>query len=167
MCFRQIVPVINQLIWVDKSSRKNGILVSVTEAELSETLLFQAKPWSTGLSSPSELALTLGSHEGTQMVKNLSAMQETQVRSLGQEDPLEKGNPLQYSCLENPMGRGDWWVTTHGVAESQTQLSDKLFPFPWDKKEGTSSFCHPCWSTQPRVQNPNESVQNPCSRVHV
>ena len=38
------------------------------------------------------------------MLKNLPAMQETWVRSLGQEDPLEKGNgnPLQYSCLENP-----------------------------------------------------------------
>ena len=33
------------------------------------------------------------------MVKNLPAMQETLVRPLGQEDPLEKGNPLQYSCL--------------------------------------------------------------------
>ena len=30
------------------------------------------------------------------------------------------GNPLQYSCLENPMGRGAWWATVHGVAESNT-----------------------------------------------
>ena len=30
------------------------------------------------------------------------------------------GNPLQYSCLENPMHRGAWWATVHGVAESQT-----------------------------------------------
>ena len=30
------------------------------------------------------------------------------------------GNPLQYSCLENPMDRGDWWATVHRVAESQT-----------------------------------------------
>ena len=29
-----------------------------------------------------------------------------------------KGNPLHYSCLENPMDRGAWWVTVHGVAES-------------------------------------------------
>ena len=34
------------------------------------------------------------------------------------------GNLLQYSCLENPMGRGAWWATVHGVAKSQTQLSD-------------------------------------------
>ena len=33
------------------------------------------------------------------------------------------GNPLQCSCLENPMDRGDWWVTVHGVAKSWTQLS--------------------------------------------
>ena len=32
------------------------------------------------------------------------------------------GNPLQYSCLENPMDGGAWWATVHGVAESQTQL---------------------------------------------
>ena len=35
-----------------------------------------------------------------------------------------KGNPLQYSCLENPMDRGAWWATVHRVAKSQTQLSD-------------------------------------------
>ena len=34
------------------------------------------------------------------------------------------GNPLQYSCLENPMGGGAWWATSHGVAKSWTQLSD-------------------------------------------
>ena len=33
------------------------------------------------------------------------------------------GNPLQYSCLENPMDRGTWWATVHGVAKSQTRLS--------------------------------------------
>ena len=32
------------------------------------------------------------------------------------------GNPLQYSCLENPMDRGAWQAPVHGVAESQTQL---------------------------------------------
>ena len=36
------------------------------------------------------------------------------------------GNPLQYSCLENPMDRGAWWATVHGVAKSQTQLSDSF-----------------------------------------
>ena len=35
------------------------------------------------------------------------------------------GSPLQYSCLENPMDRGAWWATVHGVAESWTQGSNK------------------------------------------
>ena len=44
-----------------------------------------------------------------QMIKHLPAMWETQVRSLGWEDPLEKEKyPLQYSCLENPMDGGAW-----------------------------------------------------------
>ena len=34
------------------------------------------------------------------------------------------GNPLQYSCLESPMGRGAWWATVHGVAKSWTRLSN-------------------------------------------
>ena len=33
------------------------------------------------------------------------------------------GHPLQYSCLENPMDRGAWWATLHGVAKSRTRLS--------------------------------------------
>ena len=35
-----------------------------------------------------------------------------------------KGNPFQYSCLENPMDRGAWRAVVHGVAKSQTRLSD-------------------------------------------
>ena len=34
------------------------------------------------------------------------------------------GNPLQYSCLENPMNRGAWWATVHRVAKSQTRLRE-------------------------------------------
>ena len=34
------------------------------------------------------------------------------------------GNPLQYSCLENPLDRGAWWTAVNGVAKSRTQLSD-------------------------------------------
>ena len=45
-----------------------------------------------------------------QRLKRLPPMQETQVWSLGREDPLEKenGNPLRYSCLENPMDGEAW-----------------------------------------------------------
>ena len=34
------------------------------------------------------------------------------------------GNPLQYSCLENPLGRGAWWAIVYGVIKSWTRLSD-------------------------------------------
>ena len=39
------------------------------------------------------------------------------------------GNPLQYSCLENPKEGGAWWAAVHGVAKSQTRLSDFTFIF--------------------------------------
>ena len=61
-----------------------------------------------------------------QTIKNLPAMWETQVRFPGSgRVPGEgNGNPLQDSCLENPMDRGAWRAIVHGVAESLTQLSD-------------------------------------------
>ena len=51
-------------------------------------------------------------------------MQEMWVQTLGREDPLEKGNPLQYFCLENPMDRGAWQATVYEVAKSWTCLSN-------------------------------------------
>ena len=56
------------------------------------------------------------------MVKNLSAMRETWVRSLGWEDPLEEGMATHSSILawRIPLDRGTWWATVHGVAKSQT-----------------------------------------------
>ena len=39
------------------------------------------------------------------------------------------GTPLQHSCLENHTGGGAWWAAVHGVAKSQTQLSDFTFTF--------------------------------------
>ena len=48
---------------------------------------------------------------------------ETQVPSLGQEDPQRRAwQPIQYSCLENPMDRGAWWATVHRVTKSWTRL---------------------------------------------
>ena len=62
--------------------------------------------------------------------KNLPAMQEmqgTRVLSLGQEwnrsPEGEHGNPLQYSCLQNPMDRGIWHATIHWVPKSWTLLN--------------------------------------------
>ena len=62
-----------------------------------------------------------------QTVKNLPAMQEI----LGWEySPGEgNGNPLQYSCLQNPMDRGAWWATVQRITKTQTRLSDYYFHF--------------------------------------
>ena len=45
------------------------------------------------------------------------------------------GTPLQYSCLENPMDGGAWWAAVHGVAKSQTRLSDFTFTFQFHALE--------------------------------
>ena len=60
------------------------------------------------------------------MVKNLPAVQETCVRSLGWEDTLEEGMETHSSILAwgIPMDRGAWWATVHGVTKNQTLLSD-------------------------------------------
>ena len=57
-----------------------------------------------------------------QMVKNLPAMQETWVRSLGWEEPLEKSMATHFSILARriPVDRGAWWATVHGITKSQT-----------------------------------------------
>ena len=62
----------------------------------------------------------------TQSVKNLPAVQETQIPPLGWEDPMEKETTTHSSILawRIPMDRGAWWVTVHGISKSQTQLSD-------------------------------------------
>ena len=58
----------------------------------------------------------------SQVVKNLPANAGDMGSIPGQEYALEEvnGNPLQYSYLGNPMDRGAWWATVHGVAKSQT-----------------------------------------------
>ena len=55
-------------------------------------------------------------------VPHLSAVQETWVRSLGWEDPLEEGTKTSFSILawRILMDRGAWWATVHGVTKSQT-----------------------------------------------
>ena len=52
------------------------------------------------------------------------------------------GNPLQYSCLENLMDGGAWWAVVHGVAKSQTRLSDFTF-MHWRRKWQPTPVCLP------------------------
>ena len=49
------------------------------------------------------------------------------IPGLGRSPGEGNGNPLQYSCLENPMDRRAWWATVHGVAKSQTRPSNFTF----------------------------------------
>ena len=61
------------------------------------------------------------------VVKNLPACagdirDSGSILGLGRSPGGGHGNPLQYSCLENPMDRGAWWATIHGVSKSQTGL---------------------------------------------
>ena len=63
------------------------------------------------------------------MVKNSptnaeDARDEGSIPGLGRSPGGGHGNPLQYSCLEDPMDRGAWCATVHGVRKNWTQLSD-------------------------------------------
>ena len=69
--------------------------------------------------------MILSQQTGSAVVKNLPASTGDAkdvglIPGSGRSPGGEHGNPLQYSCLENPMDRGDWWATIHRVAKSQT-----------------------------------------------
>ena len=71
------------------------------------------------------------------VVKNppASAGEAGPIPGLGPSFGEGNGNPFQYSCLENPMGRGASWVTVHEVTKNQTRLSDFTFTFfQWQKQ---------------------------------
>ena len=78
------------------------------------------KMWSTGEGIGYPLQYSWASLVA-QSIKNLPAMGETWVQSLGWEDPLEEGNILAWRI---PMDRGAWRVTVYGITKSRTQLSD-------------------------------------------
>ena len=59
-------------------------------------------------------------NQNSPVVKNPSA----NARSLGRDDPLEKEMATHSSILENPMDRGAWWATVHGVTKSQIRQSN-------------------------------------------
>jgi len=68
------------------------------------------------------------------MVKNLPAnagdvRDMGSIPGLGRPPGVENGNPLQYSCLKNPMDRGAWWATVHGVSElDMTEVIECITP---------------------------------------
>ena len=110
----------------------------------------------------------------TQTIKNLPAMQETQVRSLSWEDPLEKGNgcPLQYSCLlfcplqKSLMGYSPWghkeshsWATNTFISSVQSLSHVQLFVTPWTAAHqaslsiANSNSCPLSWWCHPTISS--------------
>ena len=97
------------------------------------------------------------------MVKNMpaNAGDVDSIPGLGRSPGGGNGNPLQYSCLENPMDRGVWQATAHSVSKGWTRLSNQTRTPPvgrtrvWDEKEHSQShlwelpssicwlMCHP------------------------
>ena len=63
-----------------------------------------------------------GGSDGNKSAGN--AEDQGSVPVLGRSPGEENDYPLQYSCLEHSMDRGAWWAIVHGVAKSQTQMSD-------------------------------------------
>ena len=66
---------------------------------------------------------------GNSVVKNLPGNaggkgDTGSIPGLGRSPGGGNGCPLQYSCLDNPMDRGAWWATVHGVIKIRTQLSN-------------------------------------------
>ena len=74
------------------------------------------------------------------------------------------GTPLQYSCLENPVGRGAWWATVHGVAKSRTRLSTLTFTFHFHalEKEMATHSSVLAW----RIPGPGEPGGLPSKGSH-
>ena len=71
----------------------------------------------------------MGTSQVALVVKNLLAnasdlRDASSIPGLGRPPGEGLGNPLQYSCLENPLGQGALWATVHGVTKSQTRLTD-------------------------------------------
>ena len=85
------------------------------------------KLWRRGSPAPDCVALMIhGAFRVAQLVRNMPAMWETCLQSLGWEDPLEEGMTTHSSILawRIPVNRGTWRATVHGVRKSRTRLSD-------------------------------------------
>ena len=79
---------------------------------------------------PPFLPLSCGFPGGSEVKASAShAGDPGSIPGSGRSPGEGNGNPLQYSCLENPMDRKAWWATVHGVPKSRTRLSDFTFTF--------------------------------------
>ena len=80
------------------------------------------------LTTPRKIGLNIKSEKKvTLMVKDLPVnagdrKDAGSIPGLGRSSGVGNGNPLQYSCLGNPMDRGAWWATVHGVAKESDRI---------------------------------------------
>ena len=122
---------------------------AVIKTTLHEPIRSESSACITSLPRACEQSRTSCGEAGTQVPPSLNLqpwpLQEWERQAL---PPQENGSPLQYSGLGNPMDRGAWWATAHGVAKSRTQLSDGVFP-----SSGKFSVLHGLES------NPGSSLQ--------
>ena len=96
--------------------------------------------WATGETSLTVLKIVNHYAEHQASLKNLPTIQETWVRSLSLEDPLEGHvNHLSILAWRIPMDRGAWQATFHGITKSQTWLSDFQMLYTWNIKLQISS----------------------------
>ena len=125
----------NLLMSVEKDSEKAGLKLSIQKTKIMTSITL----WQTEGGNVKKVTdfIFLGSkttvesnysHEirrcllpGRKAKTNLDSILKSRDITLPTKVPGEgNGNPFQYSCLENPMDRGAWWATVHGVAKSQT-----------------------------------------------
>ena len=105
--------------------------------------------------------LLMASEEGNYtgaVLKNLPAnagdgRDASLIPGSGRSPGVGNGHPLQYSCLGNPMDRGAWWVTDHGITESQTHLSTHRY-LRREDLQGPSLSRN--WEVLNRVLHPSE-----------
>ena len=91
-----------------------------------------------------------GGSEGKVSVYNAGDLGS--IPGLGRSAGEGSGNPLQYYCLKNPMDRGAWQATVHGVAKSWTRLNDFAFTFTtWVQSLGQEDALEKGLATQSSV----------------
>ena len=127
-------------MWQTVDDARDWILLSLHR--IHEVLFKVPKPQlfgpafsSLGLTNGNKICLGVSGSVGTESACN--AGDRGLIPRLGRSPGEGNGNPLQYSCLENPLDRGAWRATVHGVTKSWTRLS--LFWGGWAKHRHTES----------------------------
>ena len=110
-----------------------GVAQSRTRLKrLSSSSRYDVKCDTNSLHYPTDLVVALRDGEGCPVASEVkvSARNAGDLGSIpgsGRFSGEGNGNPLQYSCLENPMDGGAWWATVNGVAKSRTGLSNRAY----------------------------------------